>query len=242
MMRSRKGADVDRVARPQLHPFPKGPPPMRRATLVTLAAVLAMLAAGCRDPRNPQGATAPAQTPRTDDEGVLLLGGLGLGESALAYQIRDAMGTRAEREARAPYSPPGWPLERDEIVTHERYQQLGGQFATDWPGVSAPFWVGTTVFGARWNSGGVPQGSGGFAALNVRYIGHFPQKTTSQLWTFYIPEHLYEEIRTTEGFIEVAKKVFRIRGGSLDGVEDMKLEWTRQAWLDGYTGQEEEDR
>ena len=68
---------------------------------VLIAFALAALAA-CE--HRPPGAAAPA--PLTDDEGVLQLDGLG----EFGPLIRKAMGTRAERAARAPYSPPGWPL------------------------------------------------------------------------------------------------------------------------------------
>ena len=235
-MRSRSAIWV--VLRRAPLPFQPGGKKDTTEPPLTILAVLTVLVAACQDPPAPQRSTAPVHAPRTDDRGVLLIDGLAV-SAALASQMRQAMGTRAEREARAPYSPPGWPLERDEVISSERYQELGGRFATGWPGVSAPFWVGTTVFGARWNGGGLPAASSAFD-LDVRYIGHFPQRTTSQLWTDHIPEHLHESISTPEGFVQVAEKVFRIRGSTLGGVEEMKLIWTEQAWLDGYTGEEDD--
>jgi len=40
-----------------------------------------------------------------------------------------------------------------------------------------------------------------------------------------------------ERFVEIAKSVFKLTGGSLEGIEEMKLIWTRERWLEGYTGE-----
>ena len=56
--------------------------------------------------------------------------------------LTEFMGTRAEREARAPYSPPGWPFQPGDLMTsREKHNRLDLRFGS-WRGVSAPFWVG----------------------------------------------------------------------------------------------------
>ena len=211
---------------------------MKRLVQLIFAAVLTLSAAACQERPRPPGGTAPAPGPRTDDRGVLLLEGLG-GDMAIAQHIQDAMGTREERAAHAPYSPTGWPLERGEIVTNERWDELSAEFP-GWEGVASTFWVGTTVFGARWTGGGVQQREGrGFFEYDIRYVGHFPSKTSSEFWTYYIPDHLFEKSQTTAGFLEIADAVFSVRYSSFANLDEMELVWTEQAWLDGYTGEEE---
>lgn len=113
---------------------------------VLIAFALAALAA-CE--HRPPGAAAPS--PSTDGEGRLLLDGLG----EFGPQIREAMGTRAERAARAPYSPPGWPVKLGEAIPSfqaddDSWYELMEEFP--WVcGIDAPFWVGDMVFGATWS-------------------------------------------------------------------------------------------
>ena len=70
-----------------------------------------------------------------------------------AAELAEFMGTRAERAARAPYSPPGWPLQRGELVSGERMNELSREFPSVC-GIRAPFWVGDMVFGAVWHGDG----------------------------------------------------------------------------------------
>lgn len=200
---------------------------MRNLMRFTLLA-LAIAVAACEPHWNPAGGTA-APAPVTDERGVLLLDGLG----NLGPQIQAAMGTAEERANRAPYSPVGWPLERGEVVSFGRYRELG-KFG-DWLGATAPFWVGKTVFGARWTFSHDDPGTGWYP--NMEYIGHFPEKTKHEDWTYTMPDHLIPMSQTEEGFVEIAKSVFKLTGGSMEGIEEMKLIWTRERWLEGYTGE-----
>ncbi len=52
-----------------------------------------------------------------------------------------------------------------------------------------------------------------------------------------MPDHLIPMSQTEEGFVEIAKSVFKLTGGSMEGIEEMKLIWTRERWLEGYTGE-----
>ena len=172
---------------------------------VNLAASVALLAAACEPQRKPAGgAVAPA--PLTDERGVLLLDGLG----DLGPHIQAAMGTAAERAERAPYSPEGWPWERGDLVPWGWY--MDNPFG-NWEGISAPFWIGDKVFGARWAAA-----EGTDFLPEHEYVGHYPQKTTWEWWSLNLPDHLDDKSRTEAGFVEIAKSVSRLRGGRDDGL------------------------
>ncbi len=146
------------------------------------------------------------------------------------------MGTAEDRAKRAPYSPEGWPLWPDEIVSWDRARELDAEYE-GWLGVSAPFWVGKIVFGAQF-TGDKDAGAGTDGLPNFRYIGHFPDKTKYELWPEYIPQHLAEKILTQAGFQEVGESIFKLEG-SID-IGELQLIWTRERWLEGYTGKDED--
>ena len=187
----------------------------------TWTATLALAALAACEHR-PPGAAAPA--PLTDNEGVLLLDGL----SKYGPQIQAAMGTRAERAERAPYSPPGWPLRRGEKVeTSARKWELMAAFpeACD---IRAPFWVGDRVFGASWSG--------------TRYNGHFreyvpPLWYSEERWrsdsNCQLPPHLEEEVPAALALVPF-DEVPRHPG---TGMEDPH--WTRERWLAGYVGEDD---
>ena len=99
---------------------------------------------------------------------VVWAGGCLARNNPSAEELAKFMGPRAERAARAPYSPPGWPLQVGDTITRDRYKALDRQFPGYWcgpshsgtntpfrlgglshSGISAPFWVGDMVFGAE---------------------------------------------------------------------------------------------
>ena len=191
---------------------------------VAIAFALAALAA-CE--HRPPGAAAPA--PLVDDEGMLQLDGLG----KFGPQIREAMGTSAERAARAPYSPPGWPLRRGEDVgigssLSREYPERRWELEAAFPetcGIHAPFWVGDRVFGAFW--------------MVTEYIGHFREYVDQARWFSESPEHrdcrlpphLGGEVPAALAWMpydEVARDP--------DSFEH-RPHWTRERWLAGYAGE-----
>lgn len=211
----------------------------RPAAWMPAAFFAILLAAACQEPPRP-GAVAPPANATTDEDGRLLPEGLG----PLADQIVEAMGTRAEREARAPYSPPDWPYERGESVPMEQALTL-----RHWKGVEAPFWVGKRVFGARWKYGeGV--------LLGYEYLGHFPQRTVQALWfqSDYqygeygweldggLPDHLADVNPAELQDFLFDTLLAGIPGGFVRaryvGLDTLLLHWTEERWLDGYTGPE----
>ena len=188
------------------------------AILLTLAAL-----AACEPP---EGGTNRTEPPKDD--------------------LAAFMGTAQERAARAPYSPPGWPLERGEAISGERRRNLerefmGGSYYFGF----APFWIGEKLFTARWLT--VLDGWDDQLWLEVlptRYLGHYPDKITSEV--FFEPDYPWRDVvlpshlrgRNPEMLKRVlyARGEFRKRWPSTE----MKAEWTRERWLAGYTGEETE--
>ena len=191
----------------------------------TLVGILTLGVVACEPHRTPSGGTTEV-LPRVDERGVLLLDGLG----DLGLQTQAAMGTAEERANRAPYSPVGWPWEPGDVVSFDWY--MNNPFGS-WEGVSSPFWIGDMVFGARWVA------TGDNLWPEHEYIGHFPQKTKHLWWSENLPGHLLGKSQTEEGFSEIAKSVFKLRGGRMDRIEELQLIWTRERWLAGYTGEDE---
>lgn len=81
---------------------------------------------------------------------------------------------------RAPYSPPGWPLEVGDRIRFSREQALAEEFP-GWQHSAAVFWVGDTPYGAYYTAdrGDPLPGSTGLdlAFSPLVYLGHFPVKT-----------------------------------------------------------------
>jgi len=157
--------------------------PNRFTPVAWIALFAILLAAACQEPPRP-GAAAPPSDPAMDEDGRLLPKGLG----PFADQIIEAMGTRAERAARAPYSPPDWPYERGELVKSEQHTGvwLHETFGMWTRSAEAPFWVGKRVFGARWAGASKP----GDTWLYQEYVGHFPVRTVDPHWFRRLPDHL----------------------------------------------------
>ena len=114
---------------------------LRTSTLLIIAVCIAV----CQETPRPTGATSPPFPPQVDEKRMLSLNGFG----DLSDHIQAAMGTAAERADRAPYSPEGWPWERGDLIPLDWY--MNNPFG-NWQGVSSPFWIGKTVFGAlKWS-------------------------------------------------------------------------------------------
>ncbi len=209
-----------------------------RFTLL-LAAILALGVVACEPPRNPtRGTVTPA--PRTDEEGVLLLDGLG----DLGPRIQAAMGTREERAARAPYSPPGWPLKRGDIVSDLQRMKLDDQFPRlcemDVPHV---FWVGDMAFGAIWSSK-TPAfrasiGTGKPPGLDVpsyRYVGHVHMYAGCELDE--LPPHVRDPSKVLHWLTGTDGRGRYRKPTGADYSQDRPEEiWTEERWLAGYVGE-----
>ena len=188
---------------------------MRKRT-ASLFALVAVLMAACRDQK---AAVAPAGP-----------------ETGEAAEFAEFMGTRAEREARAPYSPPGWPLQPGDLVTRDEKFALADQFPS-FEGVQAHFWIGDKVFGAAFK--GAAPAIGERYARNTtvsHYLGHFPDAPRRRFGRRDLPPHL-RDLRDQD--------FEKLRAALLAGtsvrfnreyVEKMKTEWTRERWIAGYTG------
>ncbi len=74
----------------------------------------------------------------------------------------------------------------------------------------------------------------------VEYIGHFPTKTYWRSFGRNLPDHLLEMSQTEEGFDEIARSLFdpKALAKRFPELEELQRIWTREAWLDGYTGAE----
>lgn len=147
------------------------------------------------------------------------------------------MGTAEERAARAPYSPVGWPLQRNEVVAGDRRRNLerefmGGSYRFGF----APFWIGEKLFTARFM--GVQIFEDGTST--TRYLGHFPDKIDDELFfdskyswrDVVLPPHLRDQ--NPNELKRLLYREFRERWPTAA----MRAEWTRERWLAGYTGKE----
>ena len=141
------------------------------------------------------------------------------------------MGMPEERAVRAPYSPPGWPLQRgDRVVGYDEWTCLLAEFA-EWQGIHAPFWVDTLVFGAQWHSHGT------YPAVETEYLGHYPERTTvpPEYWDMEDgpPPHLEGEDPK-----ELARLFFRNWRTTYEGMPEQRRIWTEQRWMAGHVGEE----
>ena len=199
---------------------------MRKVALFTLAAALAMLAAGCQEPPTP--ATVTPSVHRTDRDGRLRAEVL----ARSADQIVEAMGTRADREARAPYSPKWWTLEVGDTITYQRSWEL--LHLEPWNGLGSVFWLDTLVFTPVYRTVW-PEGSA--VPIGEAYEGHFPRKSTDppDWWRHEVPEHL-----SGESDADITRWLHdpdQLRGVRSAGDLERAM-WTRARWLEGWTGPE----
>ena len=133
-----------------------------RYCILTMAA---LLLATCREPRDLPGSglSEPPRIPARER----------------TIDLAAFMGTPEEREARAPYSPPGWPLRRGDLISWERREELHREFRP-WNDIRAVFWLDTLAFGAHYKTY-LPPGAYHPADWKLRYVGHFPQKLSSRI-------------------------------------------------------------
>ena len=201
-----------------------------RTPLTPLAALAVFMAAACEPPRSPRAGGISTVNPDPAERKVLSLAHLGA-------HVEAAMGTEEERAARAPYSPEGWPLERGDVVSFDRSWELDHEFP-GWNGIHNVFWVGATAFGARWLVH-VPSWTDRHWAAPERYIGHFPEKTNWSEWWEDIPEHLRDV-----NPVELQAALFDPAGGRTKwkNIKALEAEWTEDAWIRGYTGEDGGER
>ena len=135
------------------------------------------------------------------------------------------MGLPAERAARAPYSPPGWPLKRGDMVAAEEWTCLLEQFP-QWHGIYAPFWADTLLFGADWRLGGH------LSAVSIEYLGHYPERTM-------VPPE-YWELRDgpPPHFEDNHRDAARVFYSEWPPWQSERRLWTEERWIAGYTGEE----
>ena len=200
--------------------------PKRLASM--LAAILGLWVAACTEPpradvANPVG---PAESEAT-------------GVEALAA----FMGTLEEREARAPYSPVGWPLKPGDLVTSREWGSHLARHFPGWRDVEASYWVGPRVFGAvfrvdseAWRAA---REEDPLADMMLRYYGHARQKTSWEWehasWLDPLPSHLQREDP------EKLKRALYAPGGWAQSADtrlaEIEYTWTRENWLEGYVGE-----
>lgn len=148
------------------------------------------------------------------------------------------MGTRAERAARAPYSPLGWPLQRGDLLTLTERRELWMRFGS-WHGIRAPFFVGDKVFGAlivgdiEASRAATDRAGHGRTVLVSRYYGHFSQKARFDFGRSDLPSYLRGE--------DLAEMKRRLYSGHFHRIDaafraEMLETWTADRWLEGYTG------
>ena len=204
-IRRRKGG-ADQVARPP-YLCSRKENPTKTTRLAPLPAVLAGLLA-CQAP--------PTPTPASPES---------LGDDLAVF-----MGTREERAARAPYSPPGWPLKVGDLKPPHRLGTLnfGHPDFADWNGIEDVFWVDTIAFGAYWllewpESWTTPD------KWPVRYLGHRPMKTK------YLPDGLVGDDPYPPHLEGRDPKDLR-RWLSGPPHKEPPEFWTRERWLAGKIG------
>lgn len=154
-------------------------------------------------------------------------------EPDLPSEIAKFMGTTEERANRAPYSPPGWPLKRGEVVTLERFRELGRQFPGLHSGIASPLWVGDKVFGAVWRGDRATRKPDGSLQHHTRYMGHFPVKRRVPFRLSELPRHL-----RGRDLDEINALLYEEKFSTLEiDVEAMRVVWTEERWLAGYFGE-----
>ena len=177
-----------------------------------------------------------------------------------AKDLAEFMGTREEREARAPYSPPGWPFRVGDTISREGWYEgetgSGGLvlsflgYLCDWGGIdiAAPFWVGDMVFGAEFET--VP-------ASNAVLVGSVPGSPDMLIAEVPGGGELVEHPRGGDYVYEGHFRRYIGPGqagtcqGSLpphvrdhgfgvlvvpESDRDPPGTWTRERWLEGYVG------
>lgn len=170
------------------------------ATLLTLAAL-----AGCAIHENPAARYSPEE-------------------------LAEFMGTREERAARAPYSPPGWPLKRGDVVSEECRAELRRQFPDYCEGFTRNgFWVGDMAFGSSWGMDRETIPAKRDDPWDYIYKGHF-----RAYGDCHKPEMLPPHVRdpAESHFVLAGKRT------GIDYSEGSAEEiWTEERWLAGYTGE-----
>lgn len=151
-----------------------------------------------------------------------------------AQELAKFMGTRAERAKRAPYSPEGWPLQRGDVIPYERKAELAREFPSVC-GLSAPFWVGDMGFTATWSMGsryvGDQWDSVKLADRPIAYLGHVRHYVWGvRCHTDDLPPHLRDRDP------EVLAPPADMKVWHMGGDRATTAVWTRERWLDGYTG------
>lgn len=192
---------------------------------VSILLIPVAMAAGCAEPPKPV-ATAPPGSP---------------GSPQAERDVAAFLGTVEDREARAPYSPPGWPLQPGDVILDLHESDAEAEFP-DWNGIADVFWLDTIAFGSAFEIYW-PRGVTSLANAGRRYLGHFPQQVPAEYYGHYwysapLPPHLAGESAEDVKRWLYADETQRSRvwtGGPLLP-EAAKTEWSRERWIAGYTG------
>lgn len=156
-------------------------------------------------------------------------------EPGVAFKT-DFMGTREEREARAPYSPWWWPLNVGDILGDASdYNSLDLTGAGRWNDMGAVFWVDTLAFKAVFSSTLEELPNGGLILESV-YEGHFPRKSkrAPEDWWHDWPAHL--EGSDSADVARWLSDPGPHRNGPEPVKEGEREMWTRERWLEGWRG------
>ena len=193
----------------------------------TLAAILALWGGACTEPPKPDaGPVGPTESEVAEREALAAF-----------------MGTREEREARAPYSPPGWPLQPGYLIASREWGNHLARHFPAWRDVDAAFWVGPRVYGAVFRvdieAWGAAREVDPLADMVLRYYGHARQKTSWEWdhanWLDPLPPHLQGEDP------EKLKRALYAPDGWSDLADarlaEIESTWTRGNWLGGYVGE-----
>lgn len=159
-----------------------------------------------------------------------------------AAELEAFMGTREERAARAPYSPPGWPLKIGDNISERRWDEITARFPDFGSDFDNVFWLGDMAFGAAWGTNwewrrANPWKISGFDDPVYRYNGHF--RAYGLCAHLELPSHVRDPSKACfEWMSEKELKKKKLYSGidfyTTEGrPQDV---WTRERWLAGYTG------
>ena len=158
-------------------------------------------------------------------------------------ELAEFMGTREERAARAPYSPPGWPLKRGDVISMRRQSELNRKF----PGFCGrdaknAFWVGDMVFGTSWTTS--PRVSdvygGNFIDARMAWIaaGNDPEDEPVLLYRGHFRAYAASDCEPPRHVRDPSGWAAVLAGVRYTGIDRYNEEmWTEERWLDGYVGE-----
>ena len=127
---------------------------------------------------------------------------------------------------RAPYSPPGWPLEIGDGIHFGQKQDLEDRFP-GWQGSTSVFWADDRPYGAfcRYESGNLPGTPAEHLMMGHHFVyeGHYPVKTKDHPdeWVWWewemVPPHLRDRAFIVEHLYDPDWPRYRLWSGGCSG-------------------------